>query len=229
MVTAKYVFNQVRALLDDQEATFADDDYLRPFLQMALDDLVAECLRDPNLGEIKAVVVLPSVAAGTQSLGQELLPGGALALLSDPIEVREKRAGDQDINYSTLTPLLTPLAATATRSLNGYYTFTGSDLILPGANQDLDVWIWGSFKPAPITNSDTPLINDIEAILKYGCARLVARSRGNRDMATEFRADQMIQQSAWMRYLYKNMQSIRIVNRPWRPKTSFYFDAPSAS
>lgn len=233
MQTAGYVFDQVRSLVDDQEQNFATDDYLRTFLQMAQDDLQMVCMRDPNIGQIKAAVTLPNVPAGTQSLAQELLPpvngkGGHLSLLSDPIEIREKMAGDQEINYCRMIPRGVPVQISTQNSRNLYYTFTGNDLILPGANQNLDLWVWGSFKPAPIKDKNSPLITDTETILKYSTAKLVARSRGMSDVAKDNAGDQAVVQSAWMRDLYKIQQSIRVVNRPWRPKTTFWFDSAAA-
>lgn len=228
MQTAGYVFDQVRSLMDDQEGQVATDDYLRPFLQMALDDLQAICLNDPNIGQIKASVVIPAVPAGTQSLAPELLPSGKLALLSDPIELRERKVGDQDSNYVRMIPYGVPLPNSSQQSLNRFYTFTGTDIILPGSSQDEDIWVWGAFKPAPIKDKDTPLIPDTEIILKYGAAKLAFGSRGNVAREAKMEAYQMQVQSAWMRTLYKIQQSIRVVNRPWRPKTQFWFDSPTA-
>lgn len=228
MVKAGYVFEQVRALIDDQAQDFADDAYLRTFLQMAQDDFVQDCLRDTNIGEVKAAVVIPNIAAGTTSLAQELLPDGKLGLLSSPIELREKKAGDPDINYINMIPRYVPIQQSTQNSYNLIYTYTGNDIMLPGANQAVDIWVWGAFSPAKIQNADSPLVHDTESILRYATAKLVAKSRSNAEKAADFEKDQRSQQAAWMRAIYKVQQSMRVVNRPWRPKTGYWFDPPSS-
>lgn len=228
MQKAGYVFAQVRTLLDDQEQDFATDDYIQPFLASAQDDLVAECLRDPNIGQIKAAIVLPAVPAGTTSLAQYFMPGGALELLTNPIELREKQAGTADINYVTMIPRGTPTRAVSQNGYNSVYCWTGVDIILPGANQALDIWVWGSCAPAVIVNAETPLVNTTETILKYATAKQICRSRGNRELMRDFQQDQAVQQSAWLRNIYKIQQSIRVVNRPWRPMDTPWVNSPSS-
>lgn len=226
MVTADYIFTQVQALVDDLEESFATDDYIQPFLQMAQDDFVNEVLKDSNIGAVKAAIVVPAVPAGTTSLKQELMPSGRLELLEQLIELREKRAGAADTDYVYMVPRYTPVSATSQSSLNLTYTYTGTDIILPGATQDVDLWAWGEFAPAKITGPDTPIVPGIETVLKYATASLVAGSRSNANMMKMYAGRQLVQQSAWKRNIYKIQQSIRTVNKRWRPRSSYLSSLP---
>jgi hypothetical protein len=196
---------------------------------MAQDDFAQDVLRDTNIGEIKTFVVIPNLPPGTTSLSQYMLPGGLLGLLSSPIELREKRNGDPDISYITMIPRGVPIQQSNQNSYNLIYCYTGNDILLPGANQAVDIWVWGAYSPAPIRDANSPLVHDTESILRYATAKLVAKSRGNSEKAKEFAEDQRSVQAAWMRAVYKIQQGIRVQNRPWRPKSGYWFDPPSAA
>jgi hypothetical protein len=179
MPQASYVFSAVRALLDDQEAEFATDDYLVPFLQAAQDDLTLDVLNHANLGRMKFTVTLPNVTAGTQSLADYFGDDQPLATLQQVIRMREKLTNWAEYLYSPMRELLVPQYQPPQNQLNGWYTFTGQDIIIPGSGSDEDIQIYGSFKPQLIQNADTPLVLGTEAVLREGTVAKVCFARGS--------------------------------------------------
>src|SRR5579872_7109445 len=138
---------------------------------MSQESLQNFLFNNPNIGRLKSVVVLQNVPAGTTSLASIGLfdSGGQLELLTDILTMREKKAGDNDINYLAMeekedVPVL------AQYQWNSMYVFTGNDILLPGATQNLDIRIFGSFSVPPITSGDSPIMPKSEIVLKYATA-----------------------------------------------------------
>lgn len=220
MAKASYVFSQVRALLDDQEADFATDDYLVPFLQSAQDDFTVEVLNHANLGRMKFPVTLPAVAAGSQSLASYFGDGQPLQLLEQVIAMREKPTAYSEALYSWMQEVLVPTYAYGTtQPLNRVYTFTGQDILLPGANQALDINVYGSFKPQAIQNGESPLVLGTETILKYGCAAAVCLSRGAGATAKRYSELKYSTQNALFNNWIMQQQNIRVRALPFRRRT----------
>jgi hypothetical protein len=191
MLTAQDVFAAARVMVDDPEGDAATDQYLVPLLQLTIDDMTTDILRNPNIGVLKAVVVLPGFPAGVTSFaaagyfgagtGQ---PGnGELAMLDSIITMREKAAGSADINYMPMTEM-TDLPIVVQESFNQVYVhLQGSDILVPGATQANDVRIFGTFDQPTIQNQDTPIRPGTQASLKFGLAAAYCMARGNPKLA----------------------------------------------
>lgn len=217
-MNAGYVFSQVRALLDDQDGEFASDDYLTPHLQAALDDLQNSALNHANIGRLKYVVTVPSVAAGTTSLASYFAAGQSLEFLEDVIQLREKQSGYADSAYSPMRPVLVPPVPNPVGVLNYVYTFTGSDIILPGTSGVTDIQVYGPFKAAVIVNADSVLPLGAETVLKYGTAASVCYSRGSGAMGERFDAKRQDGQDSMFNNWIMDQQAIITRARPFRQR-----------
>lgn len=217
---AGYVFSQVRALLDDPEAGFASDDYLVPFLQSAQDDLVVTVLNHANLGKMKLAVTLSSVPAGTQSLAAYFGTGQPLETLEQIIVLREKIAGYAEYLYSYMRPVIVPPYQPVGSNLNGVYTATSSDILLPGAVGATDIQVYGSFRPQTVQSGATPLVPGTESVLKYGVLEAVCKTRGARTSAIDYKHDKIIQQDSLFNNWMMMQQVINVRCMPFRPQQS---------
>lgn len=215
-MNAEYVFNQVSSLLDDPEKGFCTDDYLVPFLQSSQDDLVVSVLNHANLGRMKFEVTLGAVAAGAQSLGQYFESGQPLETLEQILAIWEKPAGAAESQFTRLNPVLLPSQFQTGQSLNRVYTFTGSNVLIPGANQSLDFKVYGAFKPSTIRDNSTALVPGTESILKYGVCAAVSRARGSRASASDFDELRIYQQSSLFNNWMMQQQKINVRSRRFR-------------
>lgn len=215
-MNAEYIFNQCRALLEDPEGGFCTDDYLIPFLQSAQDDLTTNVLNHANLGRMKFQVTLGAVAAGAQSLEQYFEAGQPLETLEQVLAIWEKPAGTTESQYTRLQPVLLPAQFQTGQVLNNVYTFTGTNILIPGANQSLDFLIYGSFKPPVIRDSATALVPGTESVLKYGVCAAVSRARGSRSSASDFDELRMVQQGSLFNNWMMQQQKIAVRSRRFR-------------
>lgn len=228
MALARQVFPKIAALLDDDDRDFATDQYLVTKLQLALDKLVLRCLNNPNMGTLKTVVELPNVPAGTRSLRAYFEAGnattnGPLALLSDLIDVRERpAAGSRNEQDWIMMDPVPNLPAVQPTSFNRVFLYTYDDIKLLGADQAVDMRIFGKFTPTAIKDGDTPVPPNCDAILAYGAAAIVANAR--RDYALGDRYESV--SSGLIDDLFANaimmQQAMRIRMKPFATYPSQY-------
>ena len=219
---AGQVFVKIQSLVDDDEGDFTTDNYLVPKVQIALDKLVLRCLNNPNMGTLKTVVELPSVAAGTKSLrsyfeASNATTGGPLALLSELIDVRERPASGSrnEQDWIGMDPVPNLPAAQPT-SFNRVFVWTYDDIKLLGADQAVDMRIFGKFTPVAIKNADTPIVPNTDIILAYGAAAVIARARGNNDLATDYAAQEKELTDNLFSNAIMNHQAVRVRMKPFR-------------
>jgi len=213
MDTAAVVFDLARVLLDDPERDWATDEYLRPFLNLGWRGLANE-LGACRMGFDERVVVLPRLAAGTESLSAFLLPDQPLATMWQPIEIWERPSGGDDTQWrrmqrvAVLPPDFTP------QPFLGIWEYREGDIWFPPSNQTTDVQVrFEEIFPA-ISDATQPLrIAGAGNILSYSVAALVARSRGNRAMAADYAAEATRQTGLLMLRLGKEMQNVRVRQR----------------
>lgn len=211
---ASYVMSQVRSLVDDPQGGFATDEYLTPFLQLAQDDFVLEVLQNPELGQLSTVVVIPNVAAFTTTLDDQTQAGHDLELLADIISMKERPVSgsrqEQDWVWMTRArdlPTITPAA------FNSYYAWDGARIHLPGADQAVDIRVFGKFVPRPITDSESPIVPNTSPILAFATAALVAGSRGNMDLANRYEVKSGNASASFVTNAIMEMQSVKTRQR----------------
>ncbi len=180
MSTAGDVFSLVAAMMDDPERDVMTDDYLQPFVQQAQFRLYQNVYANPNIQGAKSAVVLVNVPAGTTSLASYVTGTGSLALMSNVFDMREKPTGTSDSNYRPMMPsqdIAIPLSDNQ-QLFNGIYVIAENDILLPGASQALDIRVFAEFRPIPIVDQDTPILQFSETILAHWTCELVGMTRG---------------------------------------------------
>lgn len=221
MLTAGQVFTQIRSLVDDDTQDFTTVDYLVPRVQIAMDKLVLNCLANPNMGSLKISVVLPSIPQGTQSLSAYFNPsdpsGGPLATLSDIISVRERpSAGSRNEQDWVAMDVVIDLPATQPTSFNRVYVWTFDDIKLLGADQALDMRIFGKFTPVPIKDDKTSIPPNVGVILAYSAAAVIAKSRGNPQLGADYEAEAKMLTDSLFANSIMAQQSMRVRMKPFR-------------
>lgn len=179
------VFAMVRDLIDDPEMDYASDTWLAGKANLAQKELILRLTMHASITRYKTLVVLPGVTAGTTSLKDQFAPGKPLELLSEIISLMEKPAGTNDANYQQMSEPEVPEVLSPATDFNIYYTFTGSDVLLPGANQALDMRFFGAFDPKPIKDADSPILPGADVIMAYLTGAIGARSHGNKELGTD--------------------------------------------
>lgn len=185
MVKASDVFASTRDLVDDLEQDYATDAYLQGKANLAQKELVLRLSQHASITRYKTAVVLANVAAGTTSLKEKFAAGKPLELLSEIISLREKPAGSDDANYQEMGEREVPPSSLAPNDYNMFYTFTGDDILLPGASQALDMRFYGAFDPKPITSPDSAILPGSDVVMIYLTAAITARSHGNKELAKD--------------------------------------------
>lgn len=217
------VFSFVAAAFDDPEQDVFTDSYIRPFLQQANYRLFQNVFNNPNIQGAKGIVVVPDVPAGTTSLKKYLDKGGPLEMMAGIYSMREKPTGQTDDAYRPMKPAFdvpittNPTIGSGTQLyFNGIYILTKGDIILPGANQALDMRFFASFKPVPIEDKDTPLIPDTMTILGHWVCEMLGPTRG---ATAEFMAYHQGNREQAIAELFNNlimqMQEVSTQQRPF--------------
>lgn len=218
---AGQVFAKIRPLVDDDIIDFTTVDYLVPRLQLALDRLVQDLLNNPNMGSLKTVVVLPNVPLGTTSLANYFNPndasGGPLALLSDIISLRERPSqgsrNEQDWVEMDPVPNLPAMQPTA---FNRVYVWTLEDIKILGADQAVDIRVFGKFTPVAIQDEQTAIPPNTDAILAYRTASIIAKSRGNAQLGQDYAATAKELMDSLLANTIMNQQAMRVRMKPFR-------------
>lgn len=211
----------VAGLLDDPDQDFATDKYLLPKFQAAQNLLVSTMLENPNIGDIKAVVQMSGVAAGTKSLRAfgSFNDGKPLSNLKDIITLEEKVAGMGEQEFAYLTRVL-KLPNVVPASTNQLYSWTSEDILLLGATSDLDFRVYGTFEPAALVSGESVLVPGTAAILQYRTAEIVAAIRGNQSLSLKYKNDADNAQDSHLNYLIMYQQGIPIRHRAY-PRTGY--------
>lgn len=178
--TAGEIAKQAVYLVGDPNGDYTSESFVTTAIQLAQDDLMNYLYSNPNLSRGKMALVLPAVAAGTQSLSDYFTgkKEPSLALLKDIVSVREKPAGSNDAQYTQLAerneiPVVQPLP------YNNVYVWVGDNILLPGASQALDIRIWGTFEPQTITGYESPVLPNCKVPLVWGTAAMLAEGHSN--------------------------------------------------
>ena len=207
-------------MVDDPEGDYATNPYLTPLLQTVIDDLTLNALRNPNIGALKFTIVLPgfpaaltSFAAGGYFDTNTVGPGdGELFGLMNILSMREKPAGTADINYLPMTPV-SDLPIVVQNSYNQIYLhLQGTDILVPGATQALDVRIFGAFEQPMIKDEKTPILSGIQAPLKFGLAAAVCCARGNVQLGATYDKKYLLSRNDLLNQIIMDQQ--QIPNRP---------------
>lgn len=220
-MTAGQVFTQVRSLVADDLIDFTTVDYLVPKVQLALDKLVMDCLNNPNMGALKAVVELASVAAGLRTLAQYFdtgdPSGGPLATLTDVLSLRERpSAGSRNEQDWVEMDPVPDLPAMQPTSFNRVYLWTMDDIKLLGADQATDLRVFGKFTPRAISSEATPVPPSSSAILAYRAASIISKSRGNMEMGKDYANEANDLTSSLFCNAIMNQQAMRVRMKPFR-------------
>lgn len=215
MDTAAIVFDFARSLLDDPERSWATDEYLRTFLNLAWRGLANE-MGACRMGLDERVVILPNVSAGTQDLSAWLLPGQPLASMWQPVTLWERPAGGNDAQWRPMQRVGALDPEMTAQPYLGIWEYREGNVWFPAATQAVDLQVrFEEIFPA-LADATQPLrIVGTGHILGYSVAALTARSRGNRTMAADYAAEAQRHTGLLMLRLGKEMQNLRVRPRAY--------------
>lgn len=108
------------------------------------------------------------------------------------------------------------LPAVQPTSFNRCFLWTYDDIKLLGADQATDIRIFGKFTPTAIKNGDTPIVPNTVVILAYGAAKVIARARGNAELAVAYERDEKNLTDDLFANAIMNQQSLRVRMKPFR-------------
>lgn len=179
-------------------------------MQLALDLVVTEVLSNPNMDQLTSIVILPGVAQGTTSLTDYFKPGGQLELLTSVISMRERAMSGSrsDRDWLDMAPYV-DLPTYGPQDYNGAYQFTGGDIRLPGANQALDLRVFGKFQTAPLVREDSALPPGLSPIIEFRTAAIIAGTRGNAAILSTCNTFSDRAQSAYVANVIMELQKVR--------------------
>jgi hypothetical protein len=217
MDNASMVFDGARALLDDPDREWATDDYLRPFVNLSYRGLASE-LAAYRLSFDERVAVLPNLPPGTQDLAAFTAPGGALAALWQPIELRERPIGGDDSDWTTMRRV-DRLPAGDPQAMFELWEYREGDIYFPPATQALDLMVrFEEIFPAVASGSEPLRIIGSATALAYSAAALAARSRGGAELAADLSQEAARQTQLLILRLINESQSVRLRQRRFRPR-----------
>lgn len=213
MITkVQYLLPQVQSLLDSAgPGTFAPIDYVLPFLQLTQDQLELECLQNPELGNLETVVIIPNVPAGTVDLTDYFTgEDAALATLIDVITMKERASSGtrQEIDFNNMIKVR-DIPTIAPSAFHSYFSVRDNTIVLSGADQAVDLRIFGKFKPAVLKDENSPIVPNTSAILVFGTASLIAVSRGNETMYKIYEKKRLDAQQSFIANAIMELQSVR--------------------
>lgn len=214
---ASYSMAQAAALLGDPSQTWATNDYLKAYMQLAQDRIVEDVLKIPDLGALTDTVIISDVPIQTYDLSAYSAEGsgGVLEQLSEVISIKERATSVRDeLHWQMLLPAR-DIPTFQTGPFNGYYSVNGSLIRLPGANQLIDLRIFAKFTPAVIVNGDSVIQQGIAPAVSLKTAAYVARSRGNRELANDYMAEAEAAQESYLCNMIMEMQAVRLRMRSY--------------
>lgn len=184
ITTVAGLLSQIRSFVNDPQGDMTSLEFVLPLIQAAQDQLVAEVMKNPNLGQISAKVVLSNVAAGTESLSAYFQTDGDLSLLSDVITMKERAVTGSRSEQDWLEMgRKMDLPTLNSSSFSGYFSFRGNDIAILPSDQIMDYRIFGKFEPANLDNESSPIIPGTSTILARRAAADISAIRGNQSLA----------------------------------------------
>ncbi len=215
------IFNLIRSLLDDPLADWTHNDYLEPFFNLACRNLQME-LGAYGLVEDVSEIILPNLPAGTTSLASFTNPGQPLATMWQPLELFERPVGADDTAWQILRQVST-IPSLPPQPAFGFWEYRAGEIVLPPNAQPLDLRVrFESLLPI-VSEPYQPLrLVGSSHILAYAAAALVARSRGNENLALSHAAEAQRQCQLLLLHLNRNRQMLSIRPRPFRENYAQY-------
>jgi hypothetical protein len=210
-ITANDSILSIQGLVGDPNGDYATPEYVLGYMRTAQKGLINTLLSLPTLGRAVMLVDVPSIGAvGVRDLSALFLPGGLLELLEDPIQLweRDTNSSNED-DWSEMSPTYVPSPRNP-GSLNRVYTWTGSTLLVPGADQDLQLRVYGAFKPSPLVAVDSPMVPGTDTCIEFKTAELICRVRGARALAADHRADFDLQVEGYVNRIVQHLQAAPI-------------------
>src|SRR5438552_582404 len=119
--SVQYVIGQVQALVGDPRGQFATPDRLFPLINHAQDQMILNIFRNETVSGIEGIVVVPNVAAGATSLAPFFEAGQALEGLLSVSDMKERKTGGQDDQWTPMAARLGDLPTTRPNNLNVVY------------------------------------------------------------------------------------------------------------
>lgn len=213
-MTANQALPKIRSLVSDPQGQFVTESYALPLMQLALDLLTQDVLGNPNMDMLCAIVILPAVPLQTTSLATYFSAGQPLELLTNIISMKERASGGsrQEQDWMLMNEALDP-PTIGQSAFNRFYTFTGSTILMPGADQATDLRIFGKFNTVPLTSGESPMPPNISPIIEFRTGALIATARGNAALKNAYDTYADRAQSSYVANVIMEMQKTKTRQR----------------
>lgn len=155
MDTAADVVAQAQLLLDPTGQSLYSDKFLLSYANKALTEIRATIL-STEVTQIEASAQVLALPPGMTNLDAYTAAGQPLALMEQPLSIREKPAGTDSFNYTDLRRV-DRLPARDADSRLGVFEWTGGRVLLLGATQPMDLDLRVKAAWPPLTQMTTQL------------------------------------------------------------------------
>jgi hypothetical protein len=171
------VVQGVATLMDDPSQSEIDQDYVIPFLNLRWANLIVNLAM---LGlQYSEEVVVVTIPAGTVSLTNLMLPGGALASLMQPISIDWKLVGSDDITYDD-ADRVTELDDFPGGTIGiPQFSWQGGTILVVPSQQDVVARIRFNAMSTTLVDPNDGMIRGVGDILSFRTAELICAIRGN--------------------------------------------------
>jgi len=140
----------------------------------------------PIIKRPSAIIIIPSIGLGTTTLHKYFDKGGELELIEDIVSLKERpQTSTSEGDWRRMNPSMDIRGMTA-GAFNHIYQFNGDDIILPGADQDLQLRVFATVNPQPLIAADSPLIPSTPIIIEMWASGLICNVRGSARLASVY-------------------------------------------
>ncbi|MDP9160470.1 MAG: hypothetical protein M3O09_09615 [Acidobacteriota bacterium] len=217
MDQAKDIAKVAAALAGDPNGDYCKFEFYQPLLQIVQDDLMNDIYANQDIARNKQAVVLANVPAGTQNFSAWFNGTNTPSIsgLKQVISIREKKAGAAESSYLDMFPADDLPVSYAATGFNAKYVWTGDNILVTGANQALDMRIWGEWEPQVIVSEQSPVLPNSRICLTWGLAAAISEAHGNDQKATRFKTEYEATKSQLFRNFMLEMQKENVRQRAY--------------
>lgn len=180
------VVQSVATLLDDPSQSTYDRDYIVPFINLRWSDIVVN-LAALGLQYSEDTVIL-TIPAYTVSLSSQMISGGALQSLMEPISIEWKLVGSDDTTYDE-----TEWVGEVKDFPGGTvgipeFAWEGGNIVLVPSGQDVVARIRYNSMSTTLVDPTDKMVRGVGHIVAYEAAEVIWAIRGNEKLEAKMQA-----------------------------------------
>ena len=185
---------EVRGLVGDQDAQWANDAYLATPVNTAY-RLQVLALKNATGQNLEGVVLLPAVEAGTTTLYDQQAVGKPLCGMYTVLELWSKPAGMPPNYFRRAEELRSPAHVAPPLQPQGLpaivtgYCWLGNKLLITPPAGPVDIEVMGRFNPGPLAKDTDVLVAspDMQSVTALKAASICGVERTNPALLVEFK------------------------------------------